>query len=180
MVKEALAVLDYYGVKAGTVSTVEYKKHKAVWKITNNEGTFFLKKTPTDRAAMQFVLAGWKHLFNEGVGTPVIIPARSGESFVSLNRRNYILMTGMSGQKPEIGTIEGKCNYMRFLAQFHQASKSFQLPPNCLMVSQIGSLPGHYENELIKLQSYRKDALKKRSRFTALFLEHVSHFCTSI
>ena len=180
MTEEALSVLNLFGKKADSVRTVKYKKNKAVWKIKNDEGIYYLKKTPTDESLLCFVLAAWKHLLDSGVGIPTPLPAPAGESYVKTNSGSYILMTGVAGRKPDTRTIEGKCSYIRILAQFHQASKSFQPPPGCDVYSQIGSLPGRYGYALRKLQAFQEEAKRKNSRFNAIFLKHVSHFIKSI
>lgn len=38
----------------------------------------------------------------------------------------------------------------------------------------------HYENELKKLEAFRGEAKRKKSRFAMLFLKNVSHFTDSI
>ncbi|MGE5398028.1 MAG: CotS family spore coat protein [Chitinophagales bacterium] len=180
MENQPILAMNKFGRKASNVATINLKGKKAVWRVTCGKEVYYLKKMPVSRARSLFVIAAWRYLSTRGIGLPKLITASDNNYFAEIHGDIYILTESITGPNPEVTSLKDKITFVKFLAQFHQASQGFIPPFDCEIHSLSGSLTAHYNKKKAELLSYEKQAATKTSSFARLFLQHLPVFLQDI
>lgn len=171
-----IKVLKSYPLEVKKIQVISYKGKKGVWVIHTNQGEKILKKSPSSRERLSFIVAATKYLISNGVFIPAIIPTRWGTDFVEISGSCFVLSEAVKGHSPSYESAKGLKAIMKTLGQFHKASRGFQSPLHSKEREHLGLLQASYEKQLNELKHFKDVAKKKNNSFSKLFLQKVDHF----
>lgn len=175
--KEPLTkVLKAYPFEVKKIRVISYKGKKGVWGVNTNQGKKIIKKSPSSKDRLSFVIAAVKHLISNGVFIPAIIPTRLGSDFVEIDGSCYVLSEAVRGNSPSYDSSKGLKVIMKTLGQFHKASRGFESPVKSKEREHLGTLQASYEKHLDELKQFKIIAKKQESPFSKLFLLQADRF----
>ncbi|MEX2103901.1 MAG: CotS family spore coat protein, partial [Bacilli bacterium] len=168
-------VIAHYPLEAIKIYLLSYKGKKAVWSIQTNIGEVIMKKVPFNENHIVFMIHAIDYLKVNGVHTPGVIRAHSGDGFVEQDGEFFVLFEAVHGQSPDYDHEDELLSIVRGLASFHRASRGIVSPtgtfPSNLLLEWKEDYERRYER-LLKWKEERSQA-EEKSEYDQLFLLYV-------
>lgn len=169
-------VLSQYPLKVKSVSLIADKGKKAAWSVSTSAGLKILKKAPSNKSRLLFLLKAVKHLQKNGAPIPNIVSTRAGRSYAQDGTGTcYVLSDSVSGKSPRY-TDTTLVPIMKLMGKFHAASRGFSAPYPTGERSHLGKWEAGYVRHLERLESFKTAAARNGSEFAKLYLAHADSF----
>lgn len=168
-------VLPYYGLSNYDICSIKFKdtdKQRAVYKISNDEASYCLKKVYYNEADLLFVYSAVEWLYRNGINVPRILKTLSKDRFVSYSDMLFILTPWIEGTKCSYDNLSNVLDASYNLGKMHQKTKNFKpiTGSNCKLSSDnILSSTEKHTKELLKLNNL---AFKYYDKFSKAYLDY--------
>ncbi|CAI3554442.1 CotS family spore coat protein [Clostridium neonatale] len=168
-------VLPFYNLKNAKVSMVKFKdsdKQRAVYKITNDEKNYCLKKVYYNKNDLLYVYSAIEWLYQNNINVPKLLPTVNNGRFISHDNMLFILTPWIEGEKCSFDNNNHVSLSIKTLANIHSVSKNFYPINN--NSSKIG-FDDYYISTLKHFQDLLKssnDAFKYKDSFSKNFLDN--------
>lgn len=168
-------VLPYYCLENSEITQIKFKdteKQRAVYKVSNENESFCLKKIYFLADDLLFVYSSIEWLFRHGINVPRILPTITKDRFVNYNNMLFILTPWIEGGKCNYDNIENVLEASTNLARIHTCTKNFK--PIEGSSNRIGfenlytSLTKHFQQLLI----CSNQAFIYGDKFSKIFLQY--------
>ncbi|ALS28096.1 spore coat protein S [Paenibacillus sp. 32O-W] len=169
-------VLSQYPLRVKSVKLINDKGKKAAWTVETASGTKIMKKSPSAKERLLFLIQATKHLQQHGARIPRIVPTKTGQDFAEdANGDLYVLSDAIQGKTPSY-TAEEVGQIMSELAKFHLASRGFYSRFETKEREHLGRWEKGYQSHLDRLEAFKNLANKSDSPFAKLYIQHADAF----
>lgn len=123
-------VLPFYNLNNAKVSMVKFKdtdKQRAVYKVTNNEKNYCLKKVYYDKNDLLYVYSAIEWLYQNNINVPKLLPTINNGRFILHDNMLFILTPWIEGEKCSFDNKNHVSLSIKTLANIHSVSKIFIL-----------------------------------------------------
>ncbi|SKA75683.1 spore coat protein, CotS family [Clostridium sp. USBA 49] len=168
-------VLPHYNLENSKVTQIKFKdteKQRAVYKVTQNNYNYCLKKIYFSMEDLLFVYSAIEWLYRYEIKVPKILPTKDNNRFVNYENMLFILTPWIEGEKCDYDNIQNVLNASINLAKIHKNTIYFK--PIKGSSSRTGfedlydSLYKHFQQLLICSNL----AFKYGDKFSKMFLQY--------
>jgi spore coat-associated protein S len=168
-----LRILELYPFEINDVTLLSTKSGRATWKVETNQGTKILKKTDVHPRRMLFIAEAHEHLQNQGLPITPIHRTRNGAICIGAGDHGYVLYDKVEGKELIYYDRENMNKVMKFMGNFHVASKGFTRTEGSRKRSRLEKWQKLYRWKLQELEGNRHIALRNTTDpFSQMFLEN--------
>ncbi|MGL5615411.1 MAG: CotS family spore coat protein [Sarcina sp.] len=168
------SILPLYNLDNALIEEVKVKdteKHRAVYKILDNENTYCLKKVYYSEESLLFVYSVVEWLYRKGIKVPNFLPSLANDRFVSYKDLLFILTPWIEGTKCNLDEDSCISNTAKTLAKLHKSTKNFKPIPGSYKKENFDNLYISTEKHFTKLLECFNEAQKRKDKFSKLFIK---------
>jgi spore coat-associated protein S len=151
-------ILAGYDFNVLSIKSETYKEKKAVWWVETDRGLMVLKKISNSEQTLKFTISAIKHLSKNGIHIPPIVETKDGTDYAVADGTCYVVTQAIKGKNPSYDSAKELEIIVKGLAEFHAASRGFQVLPGTKpkihlgqweedLTSQIEDMKGFYDKE---------------------------------
>lgn len=168
-------VLPHYSLEQSEVCRIKFKdtdKQRAVYKVTNLNKTYCLKKVYFSKEDLLFIYSAVEWLYRNGINTPRILPTITTGRFVEHNNMLFILTPWIEGEKCNYDNTEHILISIKNLSYMHKLCRNF-------IPIEGSNIRTHFENISISISKHFQQllscsnlAFKYGDNFSKTFLQN--------
>jgi spore coat-associated protein S len=162
-----------YPFEIQNVRLLQTKSGRATWEVETNQGTKILKRTDVHPRRMLFIAEAHEHLYNNGLPITPIHRTNNGAICIGAEDHGYVLYDKVEGNELIYYDKENMEKIMRFMGNFHNASKGFERTFGSKKRSRLEKWQKLFRWKLQELEGNRHIALRNTNDpFSQMFLEN--------
>jgi CotS family spore coat protein len=152
--------------------------YRDIYIINTFEGKKVLRKSRFSAERVAFIHAAKEHLYKNGfMNIDRDLCTIDNEPHIQFNGDIYIVSDFIEGRECNFDSREDIIKAAELLAKFHKAARGYIAPSGCKIKDELGNMPKSFNKRLAELKRLKKAALKGKSKFDRIFLQHVDYFC---
>lgn len=168
-------VIPHYNLENSQVTQIKFKdteKQRAVYKVTNFETSYCLKKIYFSIEDLLFVYSAVEWLYRNNIKVPRILSTKDKGRFVKFENMLFILTPWIEGEKCSYDNIDNVLKASMNLAKIHISTRNFEpisgSSPRTGFEDLYSSLNKHFQQLLICSNL----AFKHGDKFSKIFLKY--------
>jgi CotS family spore coat protein len=168
-------VLPYYSLENSEITQIKFKdteKQRAVYKISNEDECYCLKKIYFSVEDLLFVYSSIEWLFRHGINVPRILPTNTKGRFVNYNNMLFILTPWIEGDKCSYDNIENVLKASTNLAKIHIYTKNFKPIEGSFHRTGFENLYSSFSKHFQQLLLCSNQAFLYGDKFSKIFLQY--------
>ncbi|MCM8710425.1 CotS family spore coat protein [Clostridium sp. SYSU_GA19001] len=168
-------VLPYYNLENYQVTQIKFKdteKQRAVYKVTNVENSYCLKKIYFSIEELLFVYSAVEWLYRNDIKVPRILPTKNKSRFVNFENMLFILTPWVEGEKCSYDNLENVLQASINLAKIHSCTKNFKPISGSNYRTGFENLYSSLNKHFQQLLTCSNLAFKHGDKFSKIFLQH--------
>lgn len=168
-------ILPHYNLQNASIEEIKIKnteKQRAVYKITNKDKQFCLKKVYYNETDLLFVYSAMEWLHRNGVYVPRLLPTVNKNRYVNYNDMIFVLSPWVHGEKCDFDNIENVINSSNNLGLMHKVSSNFVPIPGSNIRKGYDNIYLSVTKHLQKLLTCANSAYISKDKFSKLFLNN--------
>lgn len=168
-------ILSKYALNFSTIEQIKFKdtdKQRAVYKITNDNNCFCLKKVYYSENELLFIYSVIEWLYRYNLNVPRILPTKTGDRFVKYNNMLFILSPWIEGEKCSYDNISHLLASAETLAIMHYNTRNFFPIHGCSIRSGFDDIHFSINKHFKDLLNFSNFAHKYEDQFSNIFVEN--------
>lgn len=166
-------ILPFYNLQNASIEEIKFKnteKQRAVYKVTNGNNIFCLKKVYYNEADLLFVYSAMEWLYRNGIFVPRLLPTIDNNRFVLYDGMIFILSHWINGEKCDFDNISNVIDSSYNLGLMHKVSKNFKPIFGSNIKSGYDNIYMSHSKHMQRLLDSANSAYFNKDKFSKLFL----------
>lgn len=168
-------VLPHYNLEYADIKRVKFKdtdKQRAVYKISDTNQNYCLKKVYFSKEDLLFVYSAVEWIFRYDINVPRILSTNTSSRFVNYNNMLFILTPWIDGEKCDYDNKEQILSSMYNLSLIHSKCKNFIPISGSYTRKNFNDIYSSIKKHFEQILNCSNLAFKYKDRFSKEFLEH--------
>ncbi|WP_123053013.1 CotS family spore coat protein [Clostridium sp. JN-1] len=168
-------VLPYYNLEYADIKRVKFKntdKQRAVYKVTNLDQNYCLKKVYFSKEDLLFVYSAVEWLFRYGIKVPRILATKENSRFVNYSNMLFILTPWIDGDKCNYDNKEQILSSIYNLSLIHNICKNFTPIEGSFIRKNFNDIYSSIKKHFEQLLNCSNLAFNYKDKFSKEFLQH--------
>ncbi|OFI07172.1 spore coat protein I [Clostridium acetireducens DSM 10703] len=168
-------VLPAYNLEDSEISQIKFKnteKQRAVYKITNKNKYYCLKKVYFGLEELLFVYSALEWFFRHEINVPKILPTTDGNRYVFYNNMLFMLTPWVEGEKCNYDNLFDMLKASHNLGNMHKLGKNFKPIEGSALRKDFNNIYNSMNRRLEKFLFSYNSASKHNDKFSRFFLDN--------
>lgn len=169
-------VLPMYNLEDCSIENIKFKKtekNRAVYKISNEEENFCLKKVYYDEGTLLFIYSVMEWFARNEIKLPRMLPSKNNGRFAKADGMLFMLSPWVEGDKCDFDNLDHISISVKNLAKMHTSSRNFKAIEGSLIKTGFDSIYistlKHFNKILVSFNIATK--ISNKDKFSSIFLD---------